>query len=418
MHPAQNLLWLALDYASAIAVIGATVSFWSQRASWGLPAVWSVVAGILAVILLGSIQHRIALMGHEASHYMLYPNRRVNDFLAEIFCFFPLFGTLTQYRAKHLGHHLYPNDPARDPNQAGTRAKKLYARFPMPKPSFIYNYYVKFFWPPFVFYNLYDLIRVITIGSGFSPIPEDGKRDDARAGKKGPFYRNATLFGIAYLALFIAAIHTGVNRGSLPFLLALLGGTYAVGLLGWWLIPESWIRQPGGKLAYGPKWSAFFRLTLYTLFFGTLGTIHLLSGVWVGGYFLLLWAGGLVYVLPYFMLLREIYQHANADQGEITNSRIIYADPFTRWALLGYGNDVHLVHHIYPNIPHYRLMEAHTRMMDECPDYGSLVEETYGTFGGRGRQKTLLDALAGEHGPAVETKPPSRGNTTTAAAGR
>ncbi len=415
VHPARNLAWLTLDYLTAAVIIIATICFWSQSASWGLPWIANAVAGVLAVILLGAVQHRIALMGHEASHYMLYPNRKVNDFLAEVFCFFPIFGTLTQYRAKHLGHHLYPNDPEHDPNMAGTRAKRLYARFPMPKPSFVYHYYLKFFWPPFVFHNLLDLMRVVTMGFGLSPLPEDGARDTEDPPKPRRFYQNATLFGILYLLLFIGAIHTAVPRGSLPFLYLLLGGVYAIGLLGWWFLPESWIRRPGGKLAYSHKVSAFLRLTVYTLFFGMLGSIHTATGVWAGGYFLLLWVPALVYVLPYLMLLREVYQHANADRGDLTNSRVIYADPFTRWALLGYGNDVHLVHHIYPNIPHYSLTEAHDRMMEECDDYNRLAEEAYGTFaGGKGKQ-TLLDALAANHPRDEELGNSTPGETTVPA---
>ena len=43
------------------------------------------------------------------------------------------------------------------------------------------------------------------------------------------------------------------------------------------------------------------------------------------------------------MLLREIYQHANADCGRLSNSRIFFADRFTGWAILMYGQDIHLL---------------------------------------------------------------------------
>jgi fatty acid desaturase len=55
------------------------------------------------------------------------------------------------------------------------------------------------------------------------------------------------------------------------------------------------------------------------------------------------------------MLLRDIYQHTNADDGRLTNSRVAFADPFTRWAVFVYGQDMHIPHHLFPAIPHNRL---------------------------------------------------------------
>jgi fatty acid desaturase len=394
VHTSKNLAWLALDYLTATIVIAATIYFWRQSADWGLHYSWNIVVGIVAVIVVGCVQHRIGLMGHEASHYLLHPNRKTNDILAELLCFFPVFGTLTQYRAKHISHHLYPNDPDRDMNMNGTRAKKLYSRFPMPKPSFIYHYYIKFFWPPFVIYNLSDLLRVVTIGSGLSPIPEEDQNEAGGKVKHRPFYKNATMWGIAYMAFFIVAMRLTETR-PLPVFLAALAASYAIGVLGWRLLPNSWFQRPGGKLGHSLRFSGFLRLTFISVLLGALGLTHVLTGVWAGGYFILLWILPLIYVFPYLMLLREIFQHANADQGDLTNSRIMHADPFTHWGLLGYGNDAHLVHHIYPNIPQYHLYEAHLKMLEVAPDYKNLAEETYGTFASSDtNRQSLLDSLA------------------------
>ena len=95
------------------------------------------------------------------------------------------------------------------------------------------------------------------------------------------------------------------------------------------------------------------------------------------------------------MLLREVFQHANAGKGRLDNSRNIYTDPFTRWILLGYGNDFHLVHHLYPNIPQYKLRKLHEHFSEESEEYRSSVEETHGIHATTQVQRmAVLDALA------------------------
>ncbi len=399
VHPSRNLALIALDYLTAAAIITATILFFRWSDSAGFPSFTKLAVGIIGAILVSCVQHRIALMGHEASHYMLHPDRRANDLLAEVLCFSPIFASLTQYRAKHLGHHLYPNEPGKDPNMAGSRAARLYARFPMPKPSFIYQYYLKFFWPPFVLHNLLDLVRVVSLGQGLSPIASNetpGSRHGER-GSPGRFCQNTSLLGALHVLLIIGANQVAKHYQSFPLLLILAGAILTLSLIVWRFLPADWFARGRGKLAYQHKTSALYLLILTTLFFGGLCTINLATGFDAGFYFVVLWVPGLVYITPYLMLLREVYQHANAGQGELTNSRVMHADPFTRWALLGYGNDIHLVHHIYPNLPHYRLGEAHSRMKRECPDYDRHAEETFGTVSaGESGRRSLLDALAAE----------------------
>jgi fatty acid desaturase len=93
-----------------------------------------------------------------------------------------------------------------------------------------------------------------------------------------------------------------------------------------------------------------------------------------------------------------LYQHANLGTGTLDNSRIIYADPFTRWLLLGYGNDFHLIHHIYPNIPHYHLRAVHAKLVVESETYRKELEEVHGTVHPRGPgQPTLAQSWAAPH---------------------
>jgi fatty acid desaturase len=56
------------DVAVLAAAIGAALWFWPNP---------FVVA--LAVIIIGTRQHALFVVAHEAAHYLLYDNRRLND---------------------------------------------------------------------------------------------------------------------------------------------------------------------------------------------------------------------------------------------------------------------------------------------------------------------------------------------------
>jgi fatty acid desaturase len=171
-------------------------------------------------------------------------------------------------------------------------------------------------------------------------------------------------------------------------------------------LPESYFRQGSSSgLAYGRKAGAMYRLSYHAGIFFVLSWIRQTTGVNVSAFYILFWIFPLLYMFPYLMLLREVYQHANLGQGKLDNSRIIHADPFTQWALLGYGNDLHLVHHIYPNIPHYHLQAAHDELMETSPAYREEFEETVGVFRAPEGKRSLLDSLAADR--ATRKRPPA-----------
>jgi fatty acid desaturase len=97
--------WLA-DAAMDWLVIAAALSmiqFW--------PHVYTMLAGILIV---GNRQHALAILGHDGTHYTLSRTAALNDFLTNLFCFWPLGLTVSGYRALHYAHHKntgMENDP-------------------------------------------------------------------------------------------------------------------------------------------------------------------------------------------------------------------------------------------------------------------------------------------------------------------
>lgn len=65
-------------------------------------SIWGIGLGIL---LIGSCQHRLAILGHEGAHYLLFRSRRLNNAVSNILCMYPLGTTVESYRAWHFDHH-------------------------------------------------------------------------------------------------------------------------------------------------------------------------------------------------------------------------------------------------------------------------------------------------------------------------
>ncbi len=383
VRPLRNLLGISIDWLCMIFVQATGIFILTHLDDWGLTGrervLWSIPIGAPFVILTGCLMHRIGLMGHESSHHMLLPNRRANDILANLICFFPLWSSLLSYRAKHLGHHLHPNDPDKDPNFAGTKDELIFSKFPMPRPSFIWNYYAKFFWPPFVFRNLADLFHVLSVG--------------AEKPKNLPFFLSPTKLGIVFLFTMVGLIYAFEATGNPRFVIGGPIAVYLVGVAIWLVIPGQHFRTSSSKLSYDPKLSGLLRVSFYAVAFVTISWIRHFGNFDLAPFYFGFWLLPLIYVFPYLMLLREVYQHANLGTDRLNNSRIIIADPFTRWAVLGYGNDFHLIHHIYPNIPHYNLKEAHHQLMEESSDYRDSIKETVGTFRAPEGGESLIESL-------------------------
>lgn len=71
----------------------------------------------LIILVIGNRQHAIALLGHEGAHFTLSANRKWNDFLTNIFTFWPLGVAISGYREFHFKHHQNvgtANDPELD----------------------------------------------------------------------------------------------------------------------------------------------------------------------------------------------------------------------------------------------------------------------------------------------------------------
>ncbi len=118
----------------------------SKRSSWrGLACVagaWAVIIGagvlfvawpnpltyVIAIMLIGARQLGLAILMHDAAHGALHANTKVNNWVGEWLCAAPVGARLESYRAYHLKHHRYTEQPE-DPDLA------LSAPFPITRKS-------------------------------------------------------------------------------------------------------------------------------------------------------------------------------------------------------------------------------------------------------------------------------------------
>ncbi|MDE2362418.1 MAG: fatty acid desaturase family protein [Hyphomicrobiales bacterium] len=93
--------------AAQWAAIGACAALGVWSGSWLVTA--------LCVVVIATRQHALLVMLHDAAHYSLSANRKLNDLVGALFCAFPFSVSMRRYRANHLAHHRYANTQA-DPD--------------------------------------------------------------------------------------------------------------------------------------------------------------------------------------------------------------------------------------------------------------------------------------------------------------
>jgi fatty acid desaturase len=100
LEPARALAATAEEWVS-IAVAIALCSYF-----------WHPVLYVIAVIFIGSRQHALIIMGHDASHYRYLPTRWQNELFSNLFLMWPVFASVEGFRKFHGTHHQYTNLPA------------------------------------------------------------------------------------------------------------------------------------------------------------------------------------------------------------------------------------------------------------------------------------------------------------------
>lgn len=90
----------AANVAHVLGVWVQSVGLIAVAAWWGNPIGWA-----LTVVLMGRAMARFAILAHEASHRLLFTNRRVNDRVGAWLLAYPAFVPFDGYRRSHMAHH-------------------------------------------------------------------------------------------------------------------------------------------------------------------------------------------------------------------------------------------------------------------------------------------------------------------------
>ncbi|MDR3622221.1 MAG: fatty acid desaturase [Paludisphaera borealis] len=387
-----NMLYLAREYACLIVAIGTAVAFVESRAAWGVSWLWNIPVFAAAIVVVGALQHRLAGLGHESSHYTFLKNRFLNDLIPDLFCMFPIMTSVHFYRVFHMAHHQYTNDPERDPDLLNLGRGKRAFEFPMSRSRFIAVVYFCMFVAPLRFAEYqFAYMTVNTLGKGKSIYRRREGADHGRFEIYIP--RLATALGVLYVVGLnvLFGWMRAIDQPGWIVPAGLLAGTLATLILR--ALPDWAVFQSPFRQVYSTRFSGAARLWFFTVAFIVLSLLRYQTDGRSAMYVILLWFVPMLTTFPFFMLLRDVYQHSNADTGRLTNSRVFFADPFTRWAVFVYGQDMHIPHHLFPAIPHYRLAELHELLKETHDAYGEQVVECHGTFVGDDAHPTILDEM-------------------------
>jgi fatty acid desaturase len=99
LQPARAVVATAVQWAAITGAVALCATFWHP------------VLYVLTVLVIGSRQHALLILGHDASHFRTLTVRWQNDFFANIFMMWPTFASVEGFRKFHGTHHQYTNLP-------------------------------------------------------------------------------------------------------------------------------------------------------------------------------------------------------------------------------------------------------------------------------------------------------------------
>lgn len=117
LRPWRTTLAIALDWGTILVAIA--VSVWADN--------WPVYLAAVAVI--AGRQHALAVLIHDFAHYRFLKDKRLSEWIGDLFLAWPILITVNSYRTTHLQHHFHTNTE-KDPDYV-PRLKMRSYKFPM-----------------------------------------------------------------------------------------------------------------------------------------------------------------------------------------------------------------------------------------------------------------------------------------------
>ena len=91
-----NPFWFAATAANWLAIVAAIVLAFNLN---------HIVAYAVAVLVIGTRQHALAVLSHDATHFHVSRSKRLNDLLSNLLAAWPMAFSSSGYRRWHLQHH-------------------------------------------------------------------------------------------------------------------------------------------------------------------------------------------------------------------------------------------------------------------------------------------------------------------------
>ncbi len=191
-------------------------------------------------------------------------------------------------------------------------------------------------------------------------------------GDKSPYRLNRhqvrplSLLRFGYVLILLATVTLAVYLVQWTLLAVFPAGWWLLGMAVLRCVPQAWFEDYAIKSDIPARYGVALRLTFYTVLAAALAWATLLTGMPWWLFYGLLWLVPLGTSFAFFMVLRQIVQHGNADRERFTNTRVFLVNPLISMAVFPIGNDYHLPHHLFPMVPHYNLRRLHGLLMEKA----------------------------------------------------
>ena len=350
-----NWRYFAVEYFYLAVVMGIGFFFsvlWAQS----IIPTWVYAPLVIVVsIFTGIGQHRLVMLGHEASHFALFKNKKLNELASDWLCFYPIWVTTYNYRIQHMAHHQHTNDPELDPDYAYMSVCGHQYTPPMERNDFLWRCVIG---PALAIPNqlrfLYIRIKLALL-----------------SGILTKFRRKGSWVGRAILIFFLVTYLSGLAYVYFGDHLELLWPVTAISMAVVSTIvffaPKESLIEGTFKPYVNPKIALIGRMSYVALLFSILVHLRLATGLpFVMAYYVL-WIFPLATTFSFLMVLREDIQHSHTESGRFQNTRDAEVPWLMKWAVFPYGMDLHLAHHLFSMVPHYRLHELDELLETKTP---------------------------------------------------